>query len=71
MVFDSVDEPSGAEIKSGKTFQVEFMKNLEYWIKTTKARPENQIIIYGGNQQRTGRGIKVMNWKEYLRKRTL
>jgi uncharacterized protein len=71
LVFDSADEPSGAEIKSGKTFQVAFMKNLEYWIKTTKTRPENQLIIYGGNQQRAGRGIKVINWKEYLRKLTI
>jgi len=67
LVFDSTHETAGAEIKSGKTFQVDFLKNLEYWIKTTKAKPENQFLIYGGNQQQNRNGILVKNWKEFLR----
>lgn len=66
LVFDSVSDPAGAEIKSGKTFQAEFIKNLEYWIKTTKARPESQMVIYGGDQHQTRHGIKVKGWKEFL-----
>ncbi len=67
LVFDSVTEPAAAEIKSGRTFQVEFMKNLEYWIKTTKARPESQVVIYGGDQHQTRHGIKIKGWREFLR----
>jgi predicted AAA+ superfamily ATPase len=67
IVFDAIPDPVGAEIKSGKTFQTEFLKNLEYWIKTTKAKPESQFIIYGGDQHQKRKGVQVKGWKEFLR----
>ncbi len=67
LVFDKIPEPSGAEIKSGKTFQPEFLKNLEYWVKTSKSGPERQLVIYGGDQQQVRKGIQVKGWKEFLK----
>jgi predicted AAA+ superfamily ATPase len=67
IVFDTIPEPAGAEIKSGKTFQPEFLKNLEYWIKTSKSGPEGQLLIYGGDQNQVRKGIQVKSWKKFLK----
>jgi len=50
------------EIKSGKTIQKDFFKNLLYWNKLSGS--EKAYIIYAGTQkQRRSNGIETMNWK--------
>lgn len=66
IIFDMVPVPVAADIKSGRTFQTGFMKSLEYWIKTTGAKHENQYIIYGGDQNQNRKGIQVKGWKKFL-----
>ncbi len=50
------------EIKSGKTIQKDFFKNLLYWNKLSGS--EKAYIIYAGTQeQRRSNGIEIINWK--------
>ncbi len=50
------------EIKSGKTVNTEFFKNLEYWKKLSGVK--KSILFYGGKEsQKRSSGTEVMNWR--------
>lgn len=50
------------EIKSGKTIQKDFFKNLLYWNKLSGS--EKAFIIYPGDEeQKRSNGIETLNWK--------
>lgn len=60
-----IDEPEGItpiEIKSGKTVNNDFFKNLKYWNNLSKAK--NSVLLYGGEleQYRTDNTL-VTNWR--------
>ena len=49
------------EIKSGKTINQDFFKNLVYWEKLTGS--QTGAIIYGGNTyQKRSSGIDIIPW---------
>lgn len=53
------------EIKSGKTVNSEFFKNLVYWLKLSGEK--QGIVIYGGDQaQQRSNGIAVKGWKSLI-----
>lgn len=53
------------EIKSGKTVNAEFFKNLLYWLKLSGE--EKGVVIYGGDQdQQRSNGILVAGWKNVV-----
>jgi len=50
------------EIKSGQTINSEFFKGLEYWRKLTKYDDSPAILIYGGDNPASFKGMKVLPW---------
>ena len=53
------------EIKSGKTLNAEFFKNIDYWSKLSGA--EKSVLLYAGeqNQKRTT-GKEILNWRNVV-----
>lgn len=68
VIIDSDDQLLPIEIKSGKTINSEFFKNLVYWSKITGT--EKSILLYAGDQQqkRTG-GKEVLNWRSIAKRK--
>jgi len=53
------------EIKSGKTFNAEFFKNIDYWSKLSGT--EKSVLLYAGDQsQKRTTGKEVLNWKSLM-----
>ncbi len=50
------------EIKAGKTFNSDFMKNLNYWNKISGNPPENTFVIYGGSKSFDMGTGKIVGW---------
>ena len=53
------------EIKSGKTLNSEFFKNIEYWSKLSGA--EKSVLLYAGDQnQKRTTGREILNWRNLI-----
>ncbi len=53
------------EIKSGKTFNTEFFKNIDYWSRLSGS--EQSILLYAGDQnQKRSSGKEILNWKKIM-----
>jgi len=51
------------EIKSGKTIQDEFLKNIEYWKSMTGFK--KGLVLYAGKEnQKRSKGTDILNWRE-------
>ncbi len=50
------------EIKAGKTFNSDFLKNLIFWNKISGNTPENTNIIYGGDRSFDIDRGKIISW---------
>ena len=48
------------EIKSGQTFQPEFLKHLRSTAKLLGTSVQRQMLVYGGNQQHLREGVEVV-----------
>jgi len=65
IIIDNGTELIPIEIKSGKTFNSEFLKNLHYWSKLSGF--SKSYLLYGGTQiQKRSDGCEVLNWRKYL-----
>ena len=51
------------EIKSGKTIQDEFLKNIEYW-KTMTGFKKGLVLYAGKENQKRSKGTDILNWRE-------
>jgi len=51
------------EIKSGRTIRNSFFDNLLYWQRLTGEKPENSILIYGGDEVQHRSVGRVYGWK--------
>jgi predicted AAA+ superfamily ATPase len=65
LIVDNGEVQLPVEIKSGKTTNKDFYKNLDFWCKlsgTTKS-----VLMYAGDQtQKRSNGTEVMNWRELV-----
>ncbi len=62
VIIDVADDLTPIEIKSGKTINSDYFKNLKYWNNLSKGT--KSIVIYSGNQsQNRSDGTKIINWK--------
>jgi predicted AAA+ superfamily ATPase len=52
------------EIKAGKTFNNDFLKNLNYWNKISGNPPENTYVIYGGDKSFDMSSGKIIGWQD-------
>jgi len=51
------------EIKSGKTINAEFFKNIDYWSNLSKST--KSILLYAGEQiQKRTNGKEILNWRK-------
>jgi len=60
-----IDQPPGlipVEIKSGKTIQAGFFKNLRHWLRLAGEK-HGKIIYAGDDDQKRSEGIDVISWK--------
>jgi predicted AAA+ superfamily ATPase len=62
LIIDEYPELLPIEIKSGKTINKEFFKNLIFWMRISGLSKAQ--LLYGGNQsQKYSSGIEVKNWR--------
>jgi predicted AAA+ superfamily ATPase len=53
------------EIKSGKTINPEFFKNIEYWSNLSKSN--KSVLLYAGEQsQKRTNGNEILNWRSLI-----
>jgi hypothetical protein len=65
VIIDNAGKLLPIEIKSGKTLNSEFFKNIEYWSKLSGA--EKSVLLYAGDQnQKRTTGKEVLNWRNLM-----
>ena len=53
------------EIKSGKTINAEFFKNIKYWSNLSKSN--KSMLLYAGEQsQKRTNGNEILNWRNLI-----
>lgn len=66
VVVDYEGKITPIEIKSGKTINTDFFKQLKYW--NNLSQNDNSLLIYSGNQeQQRSDGTIVINWRNINR----
>lgn len=65
IIVDNGGELLPIEIKSGKTVNTEFFKNIDYWSKLSGTK--RSILLYAGEQnQKRSSGKEILNWKNII-----
>ena len=62
LIIDKGDKLIPVEIKSGETINEHFFKGLKYWNAISKSNPEENILIYGGNDIQGRKNGKIYGW---------
>lgn len=63
IILDTPLETIPVEIKSGKTIQQEFFKNVRYWMKLSGVK-NGKVIYAGDTTQNRSEGIEIFGWRE-------
>jgi hypothetical protein len=63
LLIERASETTPIEIKSGKTMQQSFTKNLQYWKKLTGDANKTMHVIYGGDNDFSSSQDKFISWK--------
>ena len=65
VIIDNGNKLLPIEIKSGKTFNSEFFKNIDYWCNLSGT--DKSILLYAGDQnQKRSNGKEILNWKQIM-----
>lgn len=65
IIIDNAGKLVPLEIKSGKTINAEFFKNIDYWCNLSGIK--NSVLLYGGDQkQKRSDGKEILNWREFI-----
>jgi predicted AAA+ superfamily ATPase len=65
IIVDNENNLLPIEIKSGKTFNPDYFKNIDYWCKLSGAK-KSIVLFAGENNQKRSDGKEVLNWKNYI-----
>jgi len=65
IIIDNAGELIPIEIKSGKTINTEFFKNILYW-KTLSEAPKGYVVYGGDQEQQRSNGIEVIGWNNFI-----
>lgn len=65
IIIDNAGKLTPVEIKSGKTINTEFFKNLLYW-NTLSGEKKGYLIYSGEEEQHWSNGIEVINWRTFI-----
>lgn len=64
VIIDNAGKLTAIEIKSGKTINSEFFKNIDYWSKLSNIK--NSYLLYAGNDmQKRSNGSSVLCWRDF------
>lgn len=63
IIAEQADHLIPVEIKAGKTFSYDYMKNLKYWNKLSQNISENSYLVYGGDNNIDVSEGKIISWK--------
>lgn len=67
IIIDNAGKLLPVEIKSGKTINTEFFKNLDYWMNLSGEK--KSILLYGGTQyQKRGTDKEIWGWRSLIEK---
>ncbi len=65
IIVDNAGKLLPIEIKSGKTINTEFFKNMDYWSDLSKVK--KSILLYAGSQnQKRSIGRETLNWRSLM-----
>ena len=65
VIIDNGNKLLPIEIKSGKTFNSEFFKNIDYWCNLSGS--DKSILLYAGDHnQKRSNGKEILNWKQII-----
>ncbi len=65
LIIDNAGALLPIEIKSGKTVNTEFFRNMDYWCKLSGVT--KSILLYGGEQnQKRSNGTEILNWRKLM-----
>jgi len=65
LIVDNAGNLLPIEIKSGKTINNDFFKNIDYWCRLSNEK--KSILLYSGNEyQKRTNGTEVYNWRKYI-----
>lgn len=64
ILIDEGDKLDPVEIKSGQTVTPDFFKGLSRWLDKADKQAGQPWLIYGGSQQQTRQGIRIIPWQE-------
>jgi hypothetical protein len=62
LILDHGTHQTPMEIKSGKTFQTSFLKQIKTW-QTISKSPDTPVLIYGGDEDFEHTGCRVLSWR--------
>ncbi|MFA6183739.1 MAG: ATP-binding protein [Parcubacteria group bacterium] len=51
------------EVKSGKTINTDYFKNILYWSKLAGNKAKNGAVVYAGNENQTRTDFEIYGWK--------
>lgn len=63
-IVEKSGDPIPIEIKSGKTFNDDFLKDLITWNKLSKRNPKKSYLVYGGDLSFKQKEVTLVGWKE-------
>lgn len=53
------------EVKSGETIASDFFKGLDFWRQLPEQEDAPCLLVYGGAESRTQRGVQVIPWQDW------
>lgn len=62
-ILEKSNELLAIEIKAGKTYRIDFFKNLDYWRKISGKKAESTYVIYAGDESDKHAKGTLLSWK--------
>ncbi len=67
LIIDDAEGPVAVEIKSGRTIDQGFFKNLNYWQAMTTGAKGGVFLVFGGEQSQTRSNATVLPWNNLIK----
>ena len=65
IIIDNAGKLIPIEIKSGKTINTEFFKNMDYWSNLSNAK-KSMVLYAGAQNQKRSNGRETLNWRSLM-----
>jgi predicted AAA+ superfamily ATPase len=65
IIIDNAGKLIPIEIKSGKTINTEFFKNMDYWSDLSKVK-KSMVLYAGAQNQKRSNGRETLNWRSLM-----